>query len=152
LTERPGLPPRNVAMPIDSVPAFLAALREHSLLPPGQAELLPSGFTDVRTLARELIQRGWLTPYQVNQVLKGQAADLVLGQYVLVERIGEGGMGTVFKARHRLMNRVVALKVIRPDALDRTGALERFHQEIQSAARLAHTNIVVAHDANEVGG
>jgi serine/threonine-protein kinase len=50
------------------------------------------------------------------------------------------------------MNRVVALKVIRPDALDRTGALERFHQEIQSAARLGHPNIVVAHDANEVGG
>src|SRR5207237_1064147 len=59
-----------------------------------------------RDLGRELMTRDRLTPFQVNQLLQGHGRDLVRGPYVLLERIGQGGMGQVFKARHRKMNRL----------------------------------------------
>jgi WD40 repeat protein len=65
--------------------------------------------------------------------------------------LGAGGMGWVFKAEHRLMARPVALKVIRGDLMDRPAAVERFRQEVRAAARLAHPNIVTAHDAEQAG-
>jgi serine/threonine protein kinase len=60
-------------------------------------------------------------------------------------------MGTVFKARHSLMNRVVALKVIRRERLTGPQAVARFHREIRAAALLSHPNIVMALDAAQVG-
>lgn len=72
-------------------------------------------------------------------------------RYRLVERIGSGGMGAVYKAIHRLMDRVVALKVPHPHFLDRPGFAERFGREARAAARLTHPNIVLAHDAEQAG-
>jgi serine/threonine protein kinase/WD40 repeat protein len=70
-----------------------------------------------------------------------------------VERLlGAGGMGDVFKARHRLMQRAVALKVISPKLMYRAAAVERFQREVQAAAQLSHPNIVAAFDAEEAGG
>src|SRR3954454_20287977 len=60
-------------------------------------------------LALELLRRGWLTPYQVDQLARGRGGDLVLGAYLVLDALGEGGMGRVLKARHRRMNRTVAL-------------------------------------------
>jgi serine/threonine protein kinase len=60
-------------------------------------------------------------------------------------------MGKVYKARHRLMNRVVALKVMRPEALDTPQAVKRFEREIQVAAQVDHPNIVRALDAGHSG-
>ena len=74
----------------------------------------------------------------------------MLGPYVLLERLGEGGMGAVFKARHRNLGRVVALKVIRKDRLAQPEAVKRFQREIRAAAQLSHPNIVLAFDADEV--
>jgi serine/threonine protein kinase len=74
-----------------------------------------------------------------------------LGQYQLLECLGAGGMGQVFKACHALMNRTVALKVLRGQDLDHPDAVRRFHQEIRALARLSHPNIVAALDADQEG-
>jgi serine/threonine protein kinase len=68
-------------------------------------------------------------------------------RYEILQLIGSGGMGVVYKARHRLMDRVVALKVIHPVLVDRPGMVARFEREVRAAARLAHPNIVAAYDA-----
>jgi serine/threonine-protein kinase len=137
-----------------SIHEFVAALRESDILEPAQANELAAQVNagaELKGLLRELVGAGWLTPYQLNQLLHGRGKQLVIGSYVILERVGEGGMGQVFKARHRLMNRIVALKLIRREWLSKPNALRFFHREIQTAARLAHPNIVIAHDAGQVG-
>lgn len=72
-------------------------------------------------------------------------------RYRVVKRLGAGGMGMVFQAEHRLMERAVALKVINTDLLDNPAAVERFHLEFKAVARLTHPNIVTAFDADQAG-
>jgi serine/threonine protein kinase len=76
----------------------------------------------------------------------------LLGNYEILETIGQGGMGTVLKARHLRMDRLVALKVLRTQSTKPAGAIQRFQQEVRAASRLTHPNIVTAHDADEVNG
>jgi serine/threonine protein kinase len=117
-----------------------------------QASGLQSRYPDAKGLGAQLIRAGWLTPFQVNQLLQGRCAELVLGPYRVLERLGEGGMGQVFKARHEGLQRIVALKVIRKEKLTDPRALQRFRQEARAAAQLAHPNIVTLYDASEIGG
>ena len=72
-------------------------------------------------------------------------------RYRVLELLGQGGMGAVYKAEHRHMGRVVALKVISPALVGSDAAVRRFHQEVQAAARLHHPNIVTAYDADQAG-
>jgi uncharacterized protein (TIGR03067 family) len=72
-------------------------------------------------------------------------------RYRLLRPLGAGGMGSVWLAEHKVMNRQVALKVIRPEFLEKPGAIGRFRREVQAAARLHHPNIVTAHDAEQAG-
>jgi serine/threonine-protein kinase len=106
---------------------------------------------DGKVLARQLIQRELLTPYQANLLLIGKGEDLVVGPYRLVERLGEGATGQVFKARHNRLHRVVALKLIRPNRLANSQAVERFRREVQAAATFSHPNVVRAYDADQAG-
>jgi tRNA A-37 threonylcarbamoyl transferase component Bud32 len=75
-----------------------------------------------------------------------------LAEYEILDRLGEGGMGQVFKARHRRLNRVVALKVIRPEQLRNPKSVQRFQREARAAGRLSHANIVQVYDAAEADG
>lgn len=75
-----------------------------------------------------------------------------LGDYQIIDRIGGGGMGTVYKALHVRMGRVVALKVLRPEIQQNPMLIQRFNREVRAAARLTHPNIVVALDAREQDG
>src|SRR6476660_212873 len=137
-------------MPIASIVDLVELLRRHHLLGPTQLDQLPglhAACADPRALAGELIRRSWLTPYQVNELFQDRAAELVLGPYVLLQRLGAGGMGQVFKARHTKLGRVVALKLIRKDRLANEAAVRRFRREIRAAAQLSHPNIVLAYDA-----
>jgi serine/threonine-protein kinase len=146
-------------MAIDSVSNLVEALRQSRLLEPAQQEeidrQLQSRFTDPRVLARELIQRGWLTPYQVNQLMQGHGNELVLRtggtEYKILERLGAGGMGQVFKARHSQLNKIVAIKVIRKEHLEKPDAVHRFKREIRAVSKLSHPNIVMALDADTAG-
>ncbi len=73
-------------------------------------------------------------------------------RYRVVATLGTGGMGAVYRAEHRLMDRPVALKVIRGDLLGNAAMVERFRREVKAAARLAsHPNIVAAYDAEQAG-
>jgi WD40 repeat protein/serine/threonine protein kinase len=145
-----------ILMPMASVASLIATVRDCRLLEPSQLDELTHDLqprlADPRALARELVRRGWLTPYQVNQLAQGRGRRLSLGQYVLLERLGEGGMGEVFKARHRKLGRLVALKIIRKDRLANDLAVKRFCREIQAAAHLEHPNVVRAYDADEADG
>ncbi|MHC4402715.1 MAG: protein kinase domain-containing protein [Planctomycetota bacterium] len=107
---------------------------------------------DPQALAGELIRAGKLTKYQAGRVYRGKTKGLVLGDYVVLDEIGHGGMGQVYRARHRTMERIVALKVLAHKALRSPHAVERFRREVKAAARLAHPNIVTAHDAGEHDG
>jgi serine/threonine protein kinase len=75
-----------------------------------------------------------------------------IGKYNILERIGRGGMGTVYKAHDPILDRTVALKVISND-VDVTDELRaRFFREAQACARLSHPNIVTVYDMGEEGG
>ncbi len=104
-----------------------------------------------RDLARQLLRREWLTPYQANQLLLGKGGPLVLGPYVLLARIGAGGMGEVFKARHSRLHRLAAVKVLNLQRLEHPCARERFTREAEAAAHLSHPNIIAVHDAGSDG-
>jgi hypothetical protein len=73
-------------------------------------------------------------------------------RYRIIRPLGRGGMGQVWLAEHTVMGRPVALKLIRPEFLDKPDAVERFRREVRAAARLKHPNIVAAHDADQAGG
>jgi serine/threonine protein kinase len=72
-------------------------------------------------------------------------------RYHIVEVLGQGGMGTVYKAQHRLMERLVALKVIDRGLTGNPAVVERFRREVKAAAQLNHPNIVHAYDADHAG-
>ena len=88
-----------------------------------------------------------LTKYQAQAVYQGKTKGLVFGEYTVLDLIGEGGMGVVFKARHRRMNRLVAVKMLPAGKTSSPDAIERFYHEVRAAARLSHPNIVAAYDA-----
>src|SRR5262249_15792062 len=129
----------------DASAAFLLdELRQHQLLEPAQLNKLASGrFVDAKALTKELLGRGWLTAFQANLLQKKRGSELVQGQFVILERIGEGGMGEVFKARHRGLGRLVALKILRQELLTDAEAVARFYREIKVASNLRpHPNLV----------
>ena len=105
-----------------------------------------------QVLARRLVNSGKITKYQAGRVYSGRGAGLILGNYVILDKIGQGGMGRVFKARHRRMKRLVALKEL-PASMTRSNrALKRFQREVEVAGQLDHPNIVTAFDADESSG
>jgi Protein kinase domain/Putative zinc-finger len=73
-------------------------------------------------------------------------------RYRIVRKLGQGGMGAVYQAEHKLMERVVAVKVIAAGLVDSPDAVERFQREVRAAAKLDHPNIVRAFDADTAGG
>jgi serine/threonine protein kinase len=135
------------------VASFIDNLRDSQLLPSQQLdEVARSPLAqgdDPMPLARELLQRQTLTSYQINQLVRGRGKELSLGAYRLQDRLGEGGMGEVFKAFHQPMNRLVALKVIRKEKLAKPEMVGRFYQEVRAAAQLNHPNVVIAYDAGQ---
>jgi WD40 repeat protein/serine/threonine protein kinase len=142
-------------MSLTAAVSLLDALRAMPLLRPAQLQELerhgPAQFPDARALAQHLLARGWLTPFQINQLLLERGQELVLGPYILLERLGEGSGGQVFKARHQLMNRTVALRLIRPELLADPDAIRQFYAQVEAASKLDHENVIHAYDAGPIG-
>jgi WD40 repeat protein len=140
-----------------SADQFLGRLRESGLLPRAELDavlltLTPEQRQDTRLLAQELVGKGKLTRYQAAMLYQGKVKGLVLGQYFILDKLGQGGMGVVFKAQHRHMRRLAALKVLAPAVSKDAKAVQRFRREVQAAARVNHPHIVRAFDADEAGG
>jgi molecular chaperone DnaK len=102
-------------------------------------------------LADALVRRGMLTAYQAARILEGKPEGLILGNNVIQQRIGSGGMGDVFKAEHRRMKRAVVVKILHPENTKSETAVRRFQREVEAVAKLSHPNIVTAFDADVDG-
>ncbi|MEK6238919.1 MAG: serine/threonine protein kinase, partial [Planctomycetales bacterium] len=103
-----------------------------------------------RALTQALVKRGLLTNWQATQLLAGQRA-FFLGKYKLLDRLGSGGMGSVFRSLDTKTHRVVALKVLSEERMNNQSAVARFRREIDAAMRLDHPNIIAALDSDRVG-
>jgi eukaryotic-like serine/threonine-protein kinase len=135
---------------------FVEDLRANGLLPADQidelARFLHSRFNDAGALAKYLVQRGWLTVYQINQLLQGEGKELVLGPYRIQDCLGNGAISQVFRAWHTRKRCTVTLKVLCPHLVSETRAERQFQREIQALSSLNHPNIIAAVDSGEVGG
>ncbi len=135
-----------------SVEQLKSELLQRELLTDLDLQSVDSDAETVDGYAQTLVSRGLLTEFQVECLLAGNGDTLTLDRYVLLDRIGAGGMGQVFRARHRRMNRIVAVKILPPKLTRNADAIARFQREARAVARLSHANIVRAHDASEAGG
>jgi serine/threonine protein kinase len=93
----------------------------------------------------------------IDTVVPAPPSDPLLGQtldakYELVARLGEGGMGTVYRARRVHIGDEVAVKVLLPQYVSNSGSVERFRREARAAAMLRHPNVVTIHDFGEPRG
>jgi serine/threonine-protein kinase len=111
---------------------------------------LSAAYADAPALAKSLVQRGWLTVFQMNQLLQGGGPALVLGPYCLLDMLGEGAISQVFKARHRDDGRLVALKILRPNLPADDDAARQFGREMAAVQRLSHPHIVQMLDAGHL--
>lgn len=99
-----------------------------------------------------LVEMGLLTPYQAERIRAGNLHGLVLGNYRVRERIGSGGMGTVYKAEHIQLRQMAAVKVVavHTEHSNSQRLLSRFRSEMRAVAQLRHPHVVQALDAGEV--
>lgn len=143
----------------DSLDRFIKLLLRSGLITESQLteirnQLTPNDSSSFqKDFADKLADSGHLTPFQADELRQGHIEDLVVGDYVILEFLDKGGMGQIFKARHALMKREVAIKFTLPDAdgtVSQT-AIDRFQREVEAASRLTHPNIVTSLDAGQRG-
>lgn len=135
-------------MSVATVFEFLQRLEKSELLSAGQIdEVRRWPDDDANTFADRLVGQGLLTKWQTQQLLAGKS-QFTIGKYRLLDLIGQGGMGAVYKAVQKPIGRIVALKVMNRAVLKQPKAVTRFLREIRTAAAVDHPNIVRAFDAN----
>ncbi|MBI3407645.1 MAG: protein kinase [Planctomycetes bacterium] len=148
--------PRAAARPQGSAQRFFAEMQEASLVlaedvdnlsPARRAELAECH--EPTELLALLVDYGLVTDYQANRIEAGTTFGLTLGNYRVLDRLGAGGMGVVFRAEHIRMRKLVAVKVLPFGPEQDPRLLRRFLTEIRAIAQLQHPNIVGAIDAGE---
>lgn len=107
---------------------------------------------DAETLAKLLADDGKVTNYQNAVLQQGKPQALTFANYLLVEQLGSGASGHVFKGKHKTSGRLAAIKVLAAETAADPKALKRFQREVEAAGRLAHKNIVQSFDAGEWNG
>src|SRR4051794_36375966 len=103
-----------------------------------------------QALAARLVRDKILTEYQTKRFLASKSHGMVVGRYAILDRLGSGSMGRVYKAHHLMMDRVVALKIIAPEIATNERVVARFQREMKLVGRLDHPNVVRAFDADQV--
>jgi serine/threonine protein kinase len=139
----------NSPRAIDSFDSFVECVTSSGIVSDDWSSLLASSQRDSQQLASRLISKGLLTSFQIAALIEGRGPSLRVGNYDILDRLGAGGMGTVFKARHRRMKRIVALKVLAENLSGNPLFVKRFQREVETIACLGHPNIVMAYDADE---
>ncbi|MGY8767757.1 MAG: serine/threonine-protein kinase [Pirellulales bacterium] len=129
---------------------LLGHLTQSRLVDPTELNQLieQRNISNVYQLVDGLTDSKLLSAYQLRYIASGKAKNLSLGKYRILDKIGEGGMGTVYKARHSRLDRLVALKVVARNSKNKI-ASARFFREMQTVAKLSHPNIVTVHDSDE---
>lgn len=141
----------------DDSHCFLSRLSEVGVLSEDEFQAVSDSVFEAKSalspkaIASQLVAKKRLTDYQASALING-SPNLLVGKYLILDLIGAGGMGVVFKAVHRKMNRLVAIKMILQQTPASTEQVKRFQREVQVAATLEHPNIVRAYDADESGG
>jgi serine/threonine-protein kinase len=126
------------------------------LTPQGADELQKSTSGQAAVTAAEvsqqLVNSGAITTYQAEALQADTPLPVRYGDYAIIERIGEGGMGVVYKARRSGEFRIVALKVLPAELTRSADAVRRFRREVEAASSLSHPHIVAALDSGEENG
>lgn len=138
-------------------PFLLDELKRAQVIAPRAWENLPqaaqaklAGTVDRHALIQRLLEQRLLTDYQAARIRAGCIGELILGNYRILEFLGSGSMGKVFKAEHVRLRRPVAIKIVTLRGPESEHALERFFTEMQITAQLQHPNIAGAIDAGEI--
>lgn len=129
---------------------YLNLVRRSGLVPEPELGVVHQGFqavakrrgSDAASLAYYLLQLKLVTPWQTKMLLQGRYKGFILAQYKILDRIGAGGMGSVFLAEHAETKQQVAIKVLYRDHNLPYSRVQRFLAECKAAASLDHPNIV----------
>ena len=134
---------------------FFDQLRESGLLTGQIIDEAAARFPDTvqgKAITRVLVADGLLTPFQAKKLLAGKGKSLHLGPYRILDQLGRGATGAVFKAMHRTMGRFVAIKVVHPGVLEDSAILDLFWREVRAVTQLHHPGIAMAYDAGVAKG
>jgi serine/threonine protein kinase len=143
-----------------SVPELLERLRKSKLIPTDRLEgflaalQTAGGVSTPEALLARLVSAGMITRFHADKLAAGKYKGFQLGddRYLILDQLGQGGMGQVFLAEHAQMRRLVALKVLNPQVFETDPiARERFLREARAAGTLDHPNIVRVYDLCQDG-
>ena len=134
---------------------FLTSLRASELITQKQLDralqTLPPVARSARDVADHFLKADFLSRFQIERLLAGRTDGFHIGPYAILDYLGKSATGRVYKARHRTMNRLVAIKILAHEQTATEVERAGIRAEARSAARLAHTNIVTLLDANQAG-
>ena len=140
-----------------AVESFWMQLAESGLVSEPKIKLFAQefagrGIVSDAVAAKALIQRGLLTRYQADRLLEGRSRGFFFDQYKLLDLLGVGGMGWIYRAQHVETGKVFALKVLLDQLKHDPGMLARFEQEARAGQRFHHENIVRTYESGSAGG
>jgi serine/threonine-protein kinase len=140
------------AVPLDLLPVIRSSgILSDRQLAEIKGKILQGDYpNDSTELAAKLVKEKVLTTFQAKRFLANRPSGLVVGRYIILDRIGSGSMGRVYKAHHAMMDRVVALKIIAPEISCNERVVARFQREMRLVGRLDHPNVVRAFDADQI--
>ena len=140
-----------------AVDSFWMQLAESGLLPESKVrniarQFASQGVVSDAVVAKNLVQAGFITRYQADRLLEGRCRGFFFDKYKLLDLLGVGGMGWVYRAEHVETGKIYALKVLLDQLKHDPGMLARFEQEARAGQRFHHENIVRTFEAGSAGG